>query len=89
MPSLPLANCERGFPPMLLDLKTDPDKLVGLGRDPAHAEARARMYEHLQEWSLRMSQRVTISDAVVALKRQNGGQTGVMLDARSLGVPWH
>lgn len=74
-----LVHCEGGLPPMLFDLANDPEELRDLGTDADYADARAVMYAHLHDWSLRMSQRVTISDADVAKKRQDGGQTGVVL----------
>ncbi|MGJ8547680.1 MAG: sulfatase-like hydrolase/transferase [Sulfitobacter sp.] len=74
-----LVHCEGGLPPMLFDLQNDPNELADLGRDPAYGDARAAMYAQLHDWSLRMSQRVTISDAQIARKRSEGGQTGVIL----------
>ncbi|MEO1537683.1 MAG: hypothetical protein AAFR73_08110 [Pseudomonadota bacterium] len=64
---------------MLFDLKSDPMELRDLGRFPDHTKIRATMYRHLHDWSLRMSQRVTLSDADIAAKRSAGGQTGVSL----------
>lgn len=43
-----------GVPPMLFDLETDPGETRDLGRDPAHAETRARMMARLID---RMSER--------------------------------
>ncbi|WP_085864906.1 sulfatase-like hydrolase/transferase [Pseudooctadecabacter jejudonensis] len=73
-----LVHCEGGLPPMLYDLRNDPDELRDLGRDPAYADVRAQMYEHLHAWGLRMSQRVTLSDDDIAAK-QAGRKTGVMI----------
>ena len=64
---------------MLFDLKNDPNELIDLGRNDTFSGIRAEMYAYLHDWSLRMSQRVTMSDAEIAKKRQDGGQTGVVL----------
>ena len=39
-----------GFRPMLHDLETDPDELVDLGADPAHAADRERLQDALDGW---------------------------------------
>ena len=64
---------------MLFDLKNDPEELRDLGADPAYEDVRQRMYVHLHNWSMRMSQRVTQSDADIAKKKASGGSTGVVL----------
>ncbi len=74
-----LVHAEGGFPPMLFDLVNDPDELTDLGRDPSYADRRATLYAHLHDWALRMSQRITISDADIISRRENGGDTGVIL----------
>ncbi len=74
-----LVHCEGGLPPMLFDLKNDPNEFKDLGRCPDHAAVRAEMYGMLQDWSLRMSQRVTISDATIKQRRESGADTGVVL----------
>ncbi|WP_093997410.1 sulfatase-like hydrolase/transferase [Octadecabacter ascidiaceicola] len=74
-----LIHAEGGFPPMLFDLKNDPDELQDLGRDPDYARQRAALYEHLHSWGLRMSQRITISDSDIIHRRENGAATGVVL----------
>ncbi|MDB4053974.1 sulfatase-like hydrolase/transferase [Octadecabacter sp.] len=74
-----LIHCAGGLPPMLFDLQNDPSEIKDLGCDPAYADARRDMYALLHDWSLRMSQRVTLSDAQIAYKRSSGGGTGVML----------
>jgi arylsulfatase A-like enzyme len=54
-----------GFAPMLYDLETDPDEFVDLGRDPAHAEIRARLHELLFTWARKPRQRVTVPDGSI------------------------
>jgi len=74
-----LIHAEGGFPPMLFDLQNDPDELTDLGRDPAYATQRATLYTHLHTWALRMSQRITISDAEILANREGPKGTGVVL----------
>ena len=73
-----MIHAEGGFPPMLFDLETDPGEFTDLGRDPAHADTRARLYARLGDWARRMSQRVTISDAEIAARTDTAGQVGVL-----------
>ena len=40
---------------------------------------REQLYAMLQDWSLRMSQRVTMSDAQIEARQKSGGATGVVL----------
>ena len=68
-----LVHCEGGLPPMLFNLRNDPNELRDLGRSADYAEQRAHMYDLLHEWSLRLSQRVTISDDEISTKRAKGG----------------
>jgi arylsulfatase A-like enzyme len=74
-----LIHAEGGFPPMLFDLANDPDELFDLGRDQAYTVQRDALYKHLHAWGLRMSQRITISDAEIIHQRERGGDTGVIL----------
>lgn len=55
-------HCEP-FRPMLFDLQDDPDELVDLGADPAHAATVARLRERLFEWAARQRQRITMPDS--------------------------
>ena len=55
-----------GFRPMLYDLDADPDELTDLGADPAFAKERAEMEQHFFDWTRRLSQRTTRSDAWIA-----------------------
>jgi len=47
-------------------VQTDPDELCDLGADPAFAKERAQMEQHFFDWSRRLSQRTTRSDAWIA-----------------------
>lgn len=74
-----LIHAEGGYPPMLFDLQNDPDELNDLGRDPAYAAQRSALYGHLHTWALRMSQRITVSDAEIIATREGPNGTGVVL----------
>ncbi|WP_436399027.1 sulfatase-like hydrolase/transferase [Roseobacter sp. S98] len=74
-----LVHCEGGIAPMLFDLANDPDELCDLGRDPAYADVRARMYGHLHSWTLRMSQRVTVTDGEIKRRASSPPTTGILL----------
>ena len=78
-----LIHAEGGFPPMLFDLANDPDELCDLGRDPAYVTKRIELYKHLHSWGLRMSQRITISDAEIVDQREHSSGTGVILGVYS------
>ena len=76
-------HAEGGLPPMLFDLKNDPDELCDLGRSPDHAEVIAMMRERLGAWSRRMSQRVTMSDAQIIAGRGASDRKGILIGAVS------
>lgn len=67
-----------GFRPMLFDLETDPDEFVDLGESPDHAAVLERLYSHLHEWGLRMSQRVTKSEESIRQSRGKSGRKGIL-----------
>ncbi len=54
-----------GFVPMLFDLENDPDEYRDLGRDPAYAAERARLYEELAHWSRSTRTQTIVSDEEV------------------------
>lgn len=68
-----------GVRPMLFDLRNDPDEMVDLATDPAHAQTLDMMYEHLHAWSMRQSQRTTKSDAQILRGRGGSHAKGVLL----------
>jgi len=74
-----LIHAEGGFRPLLFDLQTDPDELRDLGESAAHADIRARLYEHLALWARRPSQRTTVSDAAILARRGKSRRKGVFL----------
>ena len=67
-----------GLPPMLFDLKTDPDELKDLGRHPDYEGERRRLYDLLGEWGLRMSQRVTVSDEKIHASAGRSQRRGIL-----------
>ena len=80
-----------GFRPMLFDLETDPDEFVDLGESPDHAAVLERLYSHLHEWGLRMSQRVTKSEDDIRQGRGKSGRKGIlpfMYDGSEVPEDW-
>ena len=51
-----------GYPPVLFDLKNDPQELVDLGRSEDHASVRQEMFNKLAQWALQYRQRETWSE---------------------------
>ncbi|UWR88925.1 sulfatase-like hydrolase/transferase [Phaeobacter inhibens] len=72
-------HAEGGLRPMLFDLQEDPDELVDLAKSGAHQEVIDLMYDRLLEWGLRMSQRITLSDAQIATRRGKSARKGILL----------
>ena len=68
-----------GYRPMLFDLENDPDELVDLGADPAHADECARLMAALHQWGLRQSQRTTRSDAEIIASRGKSARRGILI----------
>jgi arylsulfatase A-like enzyme len=73
-----LIHAEGGFRPMLFDLETDPEELHDLAKAPGYEDQIDRLYGHLQAWGLRMSQRVTRSDADLAAMRGKSMRRGIL-----------
>ncbi len=64
--------------PMLFDLQEDPDELIDLCKhDNDHPEL-PRLYGYLQEWGLRMSQRVTRSEEDIRNMRGGSLRKGIL-----------
>jgi arylsulfatase A-like enzyme len=53
------------YRPMLFDLQEDPNELIDLGDDSAHADVCARLHETLFEWARKPRQRSTVSDGLI------------------------
>ncbi|WP_298680305.1 sulfatase-like hydrolase/transferase [uncultured Lentibacter sp.] len=77
-----LIHFETGDRPMLFDLETDPQELTDLGASAAHAEVIAVMYEKLNAWARRVSQRTTISHDSLMARRSAKSRKGIVI-----GVP--
>lgn len=73
-----LIHAEGGFRPMLFDLETDPEEFRDLGADPDYAGEIKRLYACLHGWSLRVSQRVTRSEADLDKMRGRGARVGIL-----------
>ncbi len=65
------------MPPMLFDLESDPDELIDLGRDPAHADTCEQLMAALHAWGLRESQRQTKSTEQLLAMRGKSQRCGV------------
>jgi arylsulfatase A-like enzyme len=74
-----LMHAEGGFRPMLFDLEADPGELTDLGASAAHAAVIERMYDKLHAWSLRPSQRTTLSDEAILARRGKSRRKGITL----------
>ncbi len=72
-------HAEGGFRPMLFDLKADPNEYNDLGNSTEHADIISQMYAHLHQWSRRMSQRVTKSDAEIDAGKANPKSVGILI----------
>ncbi|WGI23233.1 sulfatase-like hydrolase/transferase [Amylibacter sp. IMCC11727] len=73
-----LMHCAAGFTPMLFDLHSDPEEFYDLGDSADHSEIRDKLYAHLHEWGLRMSQRVTKSDDDILNMRGKSLRRGIL-----------
>ena len=73
-----MIHAEGGFRPMLFDLETDPEEFNDLGDDPAYLDQIDRLYDHLHAWALRMSQRVTRSEAQLEGMRTRAAKVGIL-----------
>ncbi len=51
-----------GYPPVLFDLKNDPDELQDLGRSEEHTDVRQTLFNLLADWALQYRQRETWSE---------------------------
>jgi len=74
-----LVHAEGGLPPMLFDLKNDPDELVDRGRDPAYRGIVDAYNDRLHEWALRCSQRTTLSENEIISGRGKSRRKGIVL----------
>lgn len=66
-----MLHFEGGFRPMLFDLENDPNELNDLGTSGNHDGIIEEMYAHLHHWSLRCSQRVTVTNKNIRTRRKN------------------
>ena len=73
-----MIHAEGGFCPMLFDLETDPEEFNDLGDDPAYQNQIDRLCDHLHAWALRMSQRVTRSEAQLEGMRSRAAKVGIL-----------
>ena len=74
-----MMHSEGGHPPMLFDLENDPEEFFDLGRHPDYQEIIAAYYEKLHRWSMRCSQRNTLSNAQLTANRGASRKKGIVL----------
>lgn len=73
-----MIHFEGGFRPMLFDLSVDPQEFFDLAKFEEHTEILDRLYNYLREWGLRLSQRVTRSDAQIDAMRGQSARRGIL-----------
>ena len=73
-----MIHAEGGFRPMLFDLEADPEEFQDLGKGTSHQAEIDRLYGCLSEWGLRMSQRVTRSEADIKAMRGASARRGIL-----------
>ena len=73
-----MMHAEGGLRPMLFDLKTDPEEFDDLVKSDTDHPMLETLYGYLAEWSRRMSQRVTVSDADILGKRGRSLRRGIL-----------
>lgn len=74
-----LMHSAGGHRPMLFDLDEDPQELTDLGADAGYKDIIDRLYQQLHEWSLRMAQRVTMSEAAIDKKKGEPQREGILV----------
>ena len=73
-----MMHAEGGFRPMLFDLQTDPEEFHDLGGNADYASEVDRLYDGLRAWGLRMSQRVTMSEAKISTGKSRSRRRGIL-----------
>ncbi|MCL4745328.1 MAG: sulfatase-like hydrolase/transferase [Burkholderiaceae bacterium] len=68
-----------GFRPMLFDLVDDPGELLDRGADPGCAAECARLFDALNRWARRQSQRTTISDRQIRARSGASLRKGILI----------
>ena len=68
-----------GMRPMLFDLQSDPDEVHDLAKGCNHQPEIDRLMGYLNEWGLRMSQRVTRSEDDIKNMRGNSLRKGILI----------
>ena len=74
-----LMHSAGGHAPMLFDLLKDPNEFTDLGTDKQYKEIIDSLYSQLNEWSLRMAQRVTMSEEDIANKTGGALRNGILV----------
>ncbi len=74
-------HAEGGHPPMLFDLKHDPDERIDLGRHEDYKTVIDECYGQLFEWARRCAQRTTLTKSELIAKRMDADRSGILLGA--------
>ena len=69
----------QGYRPILHDLEADPQEYHDLGVSPEAGPTLDKLYEYLKGWGLRMSQRVTMSEADIDRKKGEPQREGILV----------
>ena len=56
------------IPPMLFDLRNDPDEFDDLGQHPDYGDVRRELHEAMAQWALRVHNRITMSDEQIVAR---------------------
>ena len=68
-----------GYRPVLFDLQEDPLELNDLGEDVGYFKIQRELNDQLLEWSLRHSQRITMSNSDLLSRRGRSEGLGIRI----------
>ncbi len=74
-----MIHCEGGFRPILFNLKDDPEETNDLGALPEHADVIAGLYDKLNHWARRQSQRSTRTEQQLEEMRTAERSRGILI----------
>ena len=74
-----LMHSAGGHSPMLFDLLKDPQEYKDLGNDKDYEDIINMLYNYLHDWSLRMAQRVTMSEEDIVSKTGGALRNGILV----------
>ena len=68
-----------GYRPVLFDLQEDPMELIVLGEDVGYFKIEGELNDQLLEWSIRNSQRITMSYSDLICRRGRSVDLGIRI----------